>query len=75
MNIKLFLNDLRQSSPRVKTAIALILILWAVTLVAAILLVGATIARAGGDPLALARIGTRFSDLDPAGTEGYDKIS
>jgi len=35
MNIKLFLQDLRQSSPRVKTAIVLILILWAVTLVAA----------------------------------------
>lgn len=26
----------------------------------------------GGDPLALARLGTRFSQADPQGTEGYD---
>lgn len=28
--------------------------------------------QAGWNPLELARIGTRFSELDPAGTEGYD---
>ena len=30
------------------------------------------ILQAGGDPLALARIGTRFSEGDPQGSEGYD---
>jgi hypothetical protein len=34
-------------------------------------LVGQLLA-ASGDPLALVRIGSRFSDLDPAGTPGYD---
>lgn len=34
--------------------------------------VGLVIWDAGGDPLALARIGTRFSRGDPRGTEGYD---
>lgn len=28
--------------------------------------------RSGGDPLALARIGTRFSQGEPGGSEGYD---
>jgi len=28
--------------------------------------------QAGGDPLALARLGTRYSEGDPAGSEGYD---
>jgi hypothetical protein len=45
------------------------------TLVTALILIlglSVVIAEAGGDPLALARLGTRFSDLDPAGTEGYD---
>jgi len=34
--------------------------------------VGLTLARYGGDPLAFARLGTRFSQGDPQGTEGYD---
>ena len=42
-----------------------------VALIAAIL-VGVVIAREGGDPLALARIGTRYSEGDPVGSEGYD---
>jgi hypothetical protein len=33
---------------------------------------GLMIIRAGGDPLALARLGTRYSQGDPTGTEGYD---
>lgn len=36
-----------------------------------IVLVGANI-RLLGSPLALARLGTQFSQLDPMGTEGYD---
>lgn len=43
-----------------------------VTALAMILLVGVLIVRAGGDPLELARLGTRFKDGNPAGTEGYD---
>jgi hypothetical protein len=34
--------------------------------------VALVIGRAGGDPLALARLGTRYSQGDPAGTQGYD---
>jgi len=37
-----------------------------------IVYVAAVILQAGGDPLALARIGTRFSQGDPQGSEGYD---
>ena len=43
-----------------------------VTALFLVLVVGWTIAQAGGNPLALARLGTRFSQADPAGTEGYD---
>ncbi len=43
-----------------------------ITLLVAALVVAAAIARAGGDPLALARLGTRFAQGDPAGSEGYD---
>jgi hypothetical protein len=43
-----------------------------VILIVATLLVAATVALNGGDPLALARIGTRFSQGDPQGSEGYD---
>ena len=39
---------------------------------AAALLVWWVILRANGDPLALARLGTQFSQGDPNGTEGYD---
>jgi hypothetical protein len=43
-----------------------------ITCLASVLLVGITIARSGGDPLTLARIGTHFSEGNPSGTEGYD---
>jgi len=45
---------------------------WMITCLVSVCLVGMTIARAGGDPLALTRIGTRFSEGNPQGTEGYD---
>jgi len=34
--------------------------------------VGAVILSSGGDPLALARLGTRYLQADPSGSEGYD---
>jgi len=37
-----------------------------------LLLLGWALQTEGGDPLALARLGTRFSAGDPQGTEGYD---
>lgn len=37
-----------------------------------VLVVAGVIHSAGGDPLALARLGTRFSQGDPNGTAGYD---
>lgn len=37
-----------------------------------IVLVSVVVAVSGGDPLKLVRIGTRFSQGDPTGTEGYD---
>lgn len=43
-----------------------------VTLLLAMLLVAVAIALAGGDPLVLARLGTRFTQADPQGSEGYD---
>ena len=43
-----------------------------VTLLLSLLLIAAVILQADGDPLALARIGTRFSEGNPNGTEGYD---
>jgi hypothetical protein len=43
-----------------------------VTFLAMCILVAFVIIQAGGDPLALARIGTRYSLGDPAGTQGYD---
>ncbi len=45
---------------------------WSVVLVTASLYLAVIIALHGGDPLALATLGTRFSEGDPAGTEGYD---
>lgn len=42
-----------------------------VVLILSTILVGANIYILG-DPLALARLGTRFSEGDPTGTEGYD---
>lgn len=38
----------------------------------ALTLVCITVVKNGGDPLTLARIGTRFSQGDPNGTKGYD---
>lgn len=43
-----------------------------VTLLVSLIYLGVVLFRAGGDPLEFARIGTRFSQGDPAGTEGYD---
>jgi hypothetical protein len=43
-----------------------------VTLFVSLIYLGVVLFRAGGDPLEFARIGTRFSQGDPAGTEGYD---
>jgi hypothetical protein len=43
-----------------------------VVLLVALLLVASAIWKEGGDPLALARIGTRFSQGEPGGSEGYD---
>lgn len=47
---------------------------WPVLLTAAValLFVGMRLLGAGWDPMALAEIGTRFSEGDPGGTEGYD---
>lgn len=48
--------------------------IWPVLLTAAValLFVGVRLIAAGGDPLVLAEIGTRFSAGDPGGSEGYD---
>jgi hypothetical protein len=43
-----------------------------VAFLVAVLLVAFAIFRAGGDPLALARLGTHFSQGEPNGTLGYD---
>jgi hypothetical protein len=43
-----------------------------VTLLITGLIVAVVILDAGGDPLALARLGTRFNAGDPEGTDGYD---
>jgi hypothetical protein len=44
---------------------------WIVALIALVYMVTVVLAQ-GGDPLALATIGTRFSEGDPDGTTGYD---
>jgi hypothetical protein len=43
-----------------------------VVLVGMLLVALAVIAAEGGDPLALARLGTRYLNGDPSGTQGYD---
>lgn len=43
-----------------------------ITLLVAVLYVGIVISTASGDPRELIRIGTKYSDNDPLGTEGYD---
>ena len=45
---------------------------WTVVLLLALAYVGLTLARYGGDPLAFALVGTRYSQGDPQGTQGYD---
>lgn len=45
---------------------------WTVVLLVALAYVGLTLARYGGDPLAFALVGTRYSQGDPQGTQGYD---
>jgi hypothetical protein len=45
---------------------------WTVVLVLGLAYVGLTLARFGGDPLAFALVGTRYSQSDPQGTPGYD---
>ncbi len=44
---------------------------WFVTAIAVVYL-AVVVAAQGGDPLALATLGTRFSAGDPSGSEGYD---
>ena len=45
---------------------------WQIVAVVALIYMAIVVVSAGGDPLALATLGTRFSEGDPQGTEGYD---
>ncbi len=45
---------------------------WLVVTILSLIYVVFTIAQNNGDPLALVTIGTRFSEGNPVGTEGYD---
>jgi hypothetical protein len=45
---------------------------WMVVLLVGLAYVGLTLARYGGDPLAFALVGTRYSQGDPQGSQGYD---
>ena len=45
---------------------------WAIVAAVTLAYMAAIVMRSGGDPLSLAMLGTRFSEGDPAGTEGYD---
>lgn len=45
---------------------------WVMVLIASIIYLIATLGLNKWDPMVLATIGTRFSELDPAGSEGYD---
>jgi len=45
---------------------------WTVILLVALAYVGLTLARYGGDPLAFALMGTRYSQGDAQGSQGYD---
>ena len=45
---------------------------WWLVIVIAIVYLAVVVAAQGGDPLALATLGTRFSEGDPGGSEGYD---
>lgn len=55
-------------NPRMRTALGPAL----VTLGVLLLVVGVVLADADWDPLALARVGSRFAEGDPGGEEGYD---
>lgn len=43
-----------------------------VVLSVSLLFVGWRLVQYGGDPMAIAEIGSRYAELDPGGTEGYD---
>lgn len=45
---------------------------WSLVLILALIYVGVTLARYGGDPLAFALVGTKYGRGDPEGTPGYD---
>ena len=45
---------------------------WIVVLVLSLAYTGSTLARYEGDPLMFALVGTRYSEADPDGTQGYD---
>ncbi len=45
---------------------------WTITLLVSLLYLGWILSLGGGDPLVFAEIGTRFSQNDPNGSEGYD---
>ncbi len=45
---------------------------WLLVLLLSLVYVGVTLARYGGDSLIFALIGTRYSEADPGGTQGYD---
>lgn len=45
---------------------------WMVVLLVATVYLGAVLISSDGDPLTLVTPGTRYSEQDPAGTEGYD---
>jgi hypothetical protein len=45
---------------------------WSIVAVMAVVYLAIVVATYDGDPLALATLGTRFSEGDPHGTEGYD---
>jgi hypothetical protein len=45
---------------------------WQIVTAAALVYMAIVVVSAGGDPLALATLGTRFSEGNPQGSEGYD---
>jgi hypothetical protein len=45
---------------------------WLVVTIVAVVYMAIVVVSAGGDPLSLAHLGTRYSEGDPDGTEGYD---
>jgi hypothetical protein len=45
---------------------------WMVVLLLALVYVGLTLARYGGDPMMFVLVGSRYSQGDPTGTPGYD---